>query len=240
MTDDRHGCLRFRGHRCRPGRRGGGLQGARHCGASRRDHRRGAGSAASCPHIGCLPSKSLLHAAARHAAGGDYPWSRASAHRDYMVNRPADAAEPDDASPRPRASRTPARRSSGAVRGSPPAACVEVDARGARPTGSAAATSSSPSGPCRRCPPIPGLDATDAWTNREATLARELPRSLLVLGGGPTGCELAQVYARFGVPTTIVQSGPRLAPTDHPRNSEAIRYGAASGTASRSGRASGR
>ena len=43
-----------------------------------------------------------------------------------------------------------------------------------------------------------------------------------MLGGGPTGCELAQVYARFGVPTTIVQSGPRLAPTDHPRNSEAI------------------
>ena len=45
--------------------------------------------------------------------------------------------------------------------------------------------------------------------------------SLLVLGGGPTGVELAQVYARFGVPVTIVQSGPRLAPTDHPRNSEA-------------------
>ena len=61
------------------------------------------------------------------------------------------------------------------------------------------------------------------WTNREATLARELPRSLLVLGGGPTGCELAQVYVRFGVPTTIVQSGPRLAPTDHPRNSDVIR-----------------
>ena len=61
------------------------------------------------------------------------------------------------------------------------------------------------------------------WTNEQATLARELPRSLLVLGGGPTGCELAQVYARFGVPTTIVQSGPRLSPTDHPRNADVIR-----------------
>ncbi|MEJ7697795.1 MAG: FAD-dependent oxidoreductase [Candidatus Limnocylindrales bacterium] len=61
------------------------------------------------------------------------------------------------------------------------------------------------------------------WSNEEATLTRELPRSLLVLGGGPTGCELAQVYARFGVPVTIVQSGPRLAPTDHPRNSDVIR-----------------
>jgi pyruvate/2-oxoglutarate dehydrogenase complex dihydrolipoamide dehydrogenase (E3) component len=70
---------------------------------------------------------------------------------------------------------------------------------------------------------IPGMTAVRPWTNEEATLTRELPRSLLILGGGPTGCELAQVYARFGVPTTIVQSGKRLAPTDHPRNSEVIR-----------------
>ena len=84
-------------------------------------------------------------------------------------------------------------------------------------------TWSSRSGRSRSVPPIEGLDAIPIWTNREATLARELPASLLVLGGGPTGCELAQVYARFGVPTTIVQSGPRLAPTDHPRNSEVVR-----------------
>ena len=77
-------------------------------------------------------------------------------------------------------------------------------------------------GSTTKIPPIEGIEDIPPWTNREATLARELPASLLVLGGGPTGCELAQVYARFGVPTTIVQSGPRLAPTDHPRNSEAI------------------
>jgi pyruvate/2-oxoglutarate dehydrogenase complex dihydrolipoamide dehydrogenase (E3) component len=73
-----------------------------------------------------------------------------------------------------------------------------------------------------RGPPIPGLESIPTWTNRQATLTRELPRSLLVLGGGPTGCELAQVFARFGVPTTIVQSGARLAPTDHPRNSAIV------------------
>jgi hypothetical protein len=49
--------------------------------------------------------------------------------------------------------------------------------------------------------------------------------ALLVLGGGPTGCEMAQVYARFGVPTTIVQSGDRLMPTDHPRNAAAVTEG---------------
>ena len=57
----------------------------------------------SCPHIGCVPSKSLLHGADEHAANPTaYPWSRASARRDYMVNRAADAAEPDDSTrPRP-------------------------------------------------------------------------------------------------------------------------------------------
>jgi pyruvate/2-oxoglutarate dehydrogenase complex dihydrolipoamide dehydrogenase (E3) component len=76
-----------------------------------------------------------------------------------------------------------------------------------------------------RVPPVDGIGDVRLWTNREATLARELPQSLLVLGGGPTGCELAQVYARFGVPVTVIQSGPRLLPSDHPRNAEAVTAG---------------
>jgi len=51
----------------------------------------------SCPHIGCLPSKSLLDGAARHHANAQaYEWSAASAARDFMINRPAGAEEPDD------------------------------------------------------------------------------------------------------------------------------------------------
>src|SRR5436190_12822006 len=53
----------------------------------------------SCPHIGCIPSKSLLNAAARHAANpAAYSWTRASERRDYMVNRASGADEPDDSS----------------------------------------------------------------------------------------------------------------------------------------------
>jgi pyruvate/2-oxoglutarate dehydrogenase complex dihydrolipoamide dehydrogenase (E3) component len=77
-------------------------------------------------------------------------------------------------------------------------------------------------GSTSKVPPIEGLADTKPWTNRQATLARELPKSLLILGGGPTGVELAQVFARFGVPTTICQSGPRILPTDHPRNAETL------------------
>ena len=175
----------------------------------------------SCPHIGCVPSKSLLHGAAEHHANPTaYPWPRASARRDYMVNRLAGAAEPDDSSHVRELEKAGAVAYRGLARiverGE-----VEVEHDGVRhrirgrdvvvATGSRS-----------RVPPVPGLDGIPIWTNREATLARELPRSLLVLGGGPTGCELAQVFARFDVPTTIVQSGDRLAPTDHPRNSAVV------------------
>ena len=176
----------------------------------------------SCPHIGCVPSKSLLHAAEVHAHGGDYPWSRASARRDYMINRPADAAEPDDTS------HVTALEADGAVvyRGEGRIAgrgVVTVTHDGE--THELEATNVVVAvGSTSKTPPIEGLAAVKPWTNREATLVRELPASLLVLGGGPTGCELAQVYARFGVPVTIVQSGPRLVPTDHPRNAEAVRW----------------
>lgn len=175
----------------------------------------------SCPHIGCVPSKALLHAAAEHHANpAAYDWARASRRRDFMVNRRPEAAEPDDGTHVGRL------RDAGAVtyRGTGRIAArgvVEVAHDGqahrlhAREVVVATGSSS-------RRPPIPGLEAIDVWTNETATLARELPRSLLVLGGGPSGCELAQVYARFDVSTAIVQSGPRLAPTDHPRNSEVI------------------
>ena len=78
-------------------------------------------------------------------------------------------------------------------------------------------------GSATKVPPVEGIETVRTWTNKDATGARELPASLLVLGGGPTGVEIAQVYARFGVPTTIVQSGTRLLPHDHPRNAEAAR-----------------
>jgi pyruvate/2-oxoglutarate dehydrogenase complex dihydrolipoamide dehydrogenase (E3) component len=68
-------------------------------------------------------------------------------------------------------------------------------------------------------PPVEGLADTPYWTNRDAVRLTELPASLVVIGGGPIGCELAQVLARFGVRVTVVQHGPRLAPAGEPEAS---------------------
>jgi pyruvate/2-oxoglutarate dehydrogenase complex dihydrolipoamide dehydrogenase (E3) component len=59
-------------------------------------------------------------------------------------------------------------------------------------------------------PPIDGLDSVEYWTNREATRTHKVPPSLVVLGGGPVGVELAQFFARMGSQVTIMEHGERL------------------------------
>ncbi|NHC22071.1 NAD(P)/FAD-dependent oxidoreductase [Nocardioides sp. IC4_145] len=71
-------------------------------------------------------------------------------------------------------------------------------------------------------PPVPGLEGTPFWSNREALRATEVPASLVVLGGGPIGCELAQVFARFGSRVTVLQHNERLLPHDEPEASAAL------------------
>ncbi len=65
-------------------------------------------------------------------------------------------------------------------------------------------------------PPIPGLAGTPYWTNREAVETEEVPESLIVLGGGAVGTELAQVFARFGARVSVVEVLPRLVPLEEP------------------------
>jgi pyruvate/2-oxoglutarate dehydrogenase complex dihydrolipoamide dehydrogenase (E3) component len=71
-------------------------------------------------------------------------------------------------------------------------------------------------------PPISGLDATPYWTNREAIEAKEPPDSLLVIGGGAIGLELAQVFARFGTAVTVVEAAPRILAVEEPEASELL------------------
>jgi pyruvate/2-oxoglutarate dehydrogenase complex dihydrolipoamide dehydrogenase (E3) component len=84
---------------------------------------------------------------------------------------------------------------------------VSVDAREIPYRHLVVATGSRPS-----VPDVPGLEEAGYWTNREAVWPDEMPSSLVVLGGGPVGCELAQFYRRMGVRVTIVDPNDRLLP----------------------------
>ncbi len=175
----------------------------------------------SCPFWACMPSKALLHAAAIHAWGGDYPWGKASDFRDWMIVRERPRDWPDDSG------RVNDLEAAGVaiIRGEarldgPGNVVIRTDSGERRLDAKAilVAVGSNSTIP----DDIEGLDRIRPWTNREATTARELPRGLLVLGAGPTGVEMSQVFARFGVPTVLVSPHDRINPNDHPRSSVAL------------------
>src|SRR5215471_7162645 len=68
-------------------------------------------------------------------------------------------------------------------------------------------------------PPIPGLAGTPFWTNHEAIELEQVPQSLVVLGGGAIGVELAQVFARFGSRVAVAEGADRLVPLEEPEAS---------------------
>jgi pyruvate/2-oxoglutarate dehydrogenase complex dihydrolipoamide dehydrogenase (E3) component len=71
-------------------------------------------------------------------------------------------------------------------------------------------------------PPIDGLDSVRAWNNRDATTAKQVPASMIVLGGGPVGSELAQAWASLGTKVTLVEGGPHLLGRDEPFAGEEV------------------
>ena len=71
-------------------------------------------------------------------------------------------------------------------------------------------------------PPIPGLAEAAPWTNRDATTAKAAPASLLVLGGGVVGVELAQAWASLGSQVTIVELADRILVREEPFASEDV------------------
>jgi dihydrolipoamide dehydrogenase len=71
-------------------------------------------------------------------------------------------------------------------------------------------------------PPIEGLGSVRAWNNRDATTAKSVPASMVVLGGGPVGSELAQAWSTLGTAVTLVEGGDRLLSREEPFAGEQV------------------
>ena len=71
-------------------------------------------------------------------------------------------------------------------------------------------------------PPVEGLADTPFWTNRDVLRATEAPSSLVVVGGGAIGAELAQAFARFGSRVSVLEAAPRILALEEPEASEVV------------------
>jgi pyruvate/2-oxoglutarate dehydrogenase complex dihydrolipoamide dehydrogenase (E3) component len=159
-----------------------------------------------CSYWGCIPSKTLVRPgealqAAREAAvsGGSVDVAAALAWRDFMVSGYDDAGQAAWAEGAGIELLRGAGRLDGPGR-------VRVGHESYSAPHVVLATGSDPV-----LPPVPGLRELDGvWTNREATGVTEVPRRLLVLGGGPVGLELGQALARMGAEVAIVEGADRL------------------------------
>src|ERR1700761_741874 len=168
------------------------------------------------PYLACLPSKTLLEAAGRGEA-----WENAVARRDEVTSYLDDTTA---ASRLTEAGVTLLRGTGQVTR----PGTVEVTTYGENGTTPAAADGpgagqkveltytdlvlSTGSEPV--APPIEGLADIAAWTSAEALSGPDLPRRLVVLGGGSAGCELAQIYAAFGSQVTLVETEDVLLPAE--------------------------
>jgi pyruvate/2-oxoglutarate dehydrogenase complex dihydrolipoamide dehydrogenase (E3) component len=150
------------------------------------------------PYLACLPSKALLEAASRGEG-----WENAVARRDEA------AGHLDDAAAAAQLAEAGVTLFRGTAKVTQPGTVEVAENEPAGYTDLVITTGSEPV-----APPIEGLADIPAWTSAEALSCPDLPRRLVVLGGGSAGCELAQIYAAFGSHVTLVETENVLLPAE--------------------------
>ena len=176
-----------------------------------------------CLNTGCVPSKALIKTArvlSQIRNASKYGIRSATAEFDFAevmerVQRVVRAVEPHDSAERYRTLGVECIQGEAKIT-SPWSVVVNgrtlttraiIIAAGARPL----------------VPPIPGLDKAEVLTSDTVWSLRKLPPRLLVLGGGPIGCELAQAFARLGSKVTQVEMLPRIMAREDPEVSELVK-----------------
>jgi pyruvate/2-oxoglutarate dehydrogenase complex dihydrolipoamide dehydrogenase (E3) component len=189
-----------------------------------------------CPYFGCIPSKMILRGAELLAETRrvDQMAGHATVEPDWtpVANRIRDEAT-DDWDDRVAVERLE-NLGGTFVRGAGRLAGRDADGRILVTVGEQSFRAQRvvvSTGTAPAMPPIDGLADLRAsgsgpegpvWTNREAMQTRSAPASLVVLGGGAIGCELAQGFARFGTRVTVVEAGPRLLMPEEPQAAQVV------------------
>jgi dihydrolipoamide dehydrogenase len=167
-----------------------------------------------CLNTGCVPSKALIRSArmlSYFRRADDFGIRRTDTDFDFAdvmerVHRIIGKIEPHDSVERYTSLGVDVIQGSAKIV-SPYS--VEVDGRTVTTRAIVVATGAGP-----LVPPIKGLDQVDYLTSDNLWALRELPKRLVVLGGGPIGCEMTQAFARFGAHVTQVEMGPRIMPRE--------------------------
>jgi pyruvate/2-oxoglutarate dehydrogenase complex dihydrolipoamide dehydrogenase (E3) component len=180
-----------------------------------------------CPFVSCVPSKAMLRSAqvrdeARRLVelggasapaelgSGAAAYRTATARRDELVSGRHDTGHAEEAQRRG----VTLIRGTGRVRRP---GVLEVDGRELGYLDLVVATGSEPA-----VPPITGLDTITAWTSDRVLSEPDRPASVAILGGGPIGCEFAQIFTGFGAAVTVIEAAPRLLSNEPPAISEAM------------------
>jgi dihydrolipoamide dehydrogenase len=178
--------------------------------------------AGECSYYACIPSKTLLRPGetldaalaapgAAQAVGRSADPAAALGWRDYMVSGYDDTGQVNWLAD----TGIDLIRGTGRILAS---GIIDVDGTHYRARHIVIATGSEPV-----IPPIPGLgDVAGVWTNREATGAREVPTSLVILGGGPVGVEMAQAFATLGADVDLVEGMDHILPREPRRLGDAL------------------
>ena len=176
-----------------------------------------------CSYYACMPSKALLRPAqalaearrvpgAAEAAAGELDVPAALRRRDEVIHSLDDSAQLPWLEDRS----VTLIRGHGTLTGEREVRVAQTTLRAARAVVLAPGSSSA-------VPSIPGLAEAAPWTNRQATTAHQIPGSLLVLGGGVVGVEMADAYASLGAKVTLVEARPRLIAGEEELASELLR-----------------
>jgi pyruvate/2-oxoglutarate dehydrogenase complex dihydrolipoamide dehydrogenase (E3) component len=175
-----------------------------------------------CSYYACMPSKALLRpgellAEARRVPGvaeavtGDLDPAKVLARRDEVVHDLSDASQ----LPWLEEHGIELFRGEGRLDGERRVKVGDLELTARQvvvlATGSGAAM-----------PPIDGLDSVRAWNNRDATTSKEVPESMIVLGGGPVGSELAQAWSTLGTEVALIEGADRILSREEPFAGEQV------------------